>query len=127
MLPHTASTRNDSDTAWIVERASALGFDLCGVVRAEKFPELTLAKEWLERGYAGEMKYLADERRSNPLSVMPGLRSIIVCALNYNSPAPRSVDALQPNPTEPRGWISRYAWGLDYHEVLQQKLQSLSR
>jgi epoxyqueuosine reductase len=127
MLPHTASTRNDSDTAWIVERASALGFDLCGVVRAEKFPELALAKEWLERGYAGEMKYLADERRSNPLSVMPGLRSIIVCALNYNSPAPRSVDALQPNPTEPRGWISRYAWGLDYHEVLQQKLQSLSR
>ena len=45
-----------SDTAWIVERASALGFDLCGVVRAEKFPELELTKEWLALGYAGEMK-----------------------------------------------------------------------
>ena len=126
MAPHITSTRNGSDTAWIVERASAVGFDLCGVVRAEKFPELGLAKEWLERGYAGEMKYLADERRSNPLSVMPGLRSVIVCALNYNSPAPRSVDAFQSKATEPRGWISRYAWGEDYHKVLQQKLQNLA-
>jgi epoxyqueuosine reductase len=126
MVLHTSSTRNGSDAAWIVERANALGFDLCGIVRAEKFPELGLAEEWLERGYAGEMKYLADERRSNPLSVMPGLRSVIVCALNYNAPAPRSIDAFQSNATEPRGWISRYAWGKDYHGVLQQKLQSLA-
>ncbi len=126
MLPHTTSTRDSSDTAWIVEQARALGFDLCGVARAEKFPELALAKEWLERGYAGDMNYLADERRANPLSVMRGLRSVIVCALNYNSPAPRSVDAFQPDGTDPRAWISRYAWGNDYHEVLQQKLQSLA-
>jgi epoxyqueuosine reductase len=118
--------QSSSDTAWIVERANALGFDLCGVVPAEKFPELDLGQEWLARGYAGEMKYLADERRSDPQSVMDGLRSIIVCALNYNSPALRSVDAFQPKRTEPRGWISRYAWGQDYHEVLQQKLQSLA-
>jgi epoxyqueuosine reductase len=126
MLPHATSTRTGSDTAWIVDRAGALGFDLCGVVRAEKFPELALAKDWLERGYAGEMKYLADERRSDPLSVMPGLRSVIVCALNYNSPAPRSIHAFPSNATDPRGWISRYAWGQDYHEVLQHKLQSLA-
>ncbi len=115
-----------TETAWIVERASALGFDLCGVVRADKFPELDLTKEWLARGYAGEMEYLADERRSDPQSVMPGLRSVIVCALNYNSPAPRSVDTLPPEGAEPRGWISRYAWGQDYHEVLQEKLRSLA-
>jgi epoxyqueuosine reductase len=117
---------NSSETAWIVERATALGFDLCGVVRAEKFPELDLTTEWLARGYAGEMKYLSDERRRNPQSVMTGLRSAIVCALNYNSPAPRSVEALQAEGTEPRGWISRYAWGQDYHEVLQQKLLRLA-
>ena len=125
MALHSTSIRNGSDTAWIVEQARALGFDLCGVVRAEKFPELDLAQEWLARGYAGEMKYLADERRSNPQSVMHGLRSVIVCALNYNSPAQRSVDAFSPERTEARGWISRYAWGQDYHEVLQQKLQTL--
>ncbi len=93
---------NSPETAWIVERASELGFDLCGVVRAEKFPELGMTEEWLARGYAGEMEYLTDQRRSNPQSVMPGLRSVIVCALNYNSPAPRSVDAHEPRREPPR-------------------------
>jgi epoxyqueuosine reductase len=120
------SVRTAADSKWIAERASALGFDLCGVVRADKFPELDFAQEWLARSYAGEMKYLADERRSNPHSVMPGIRSVIVCALNYNSPAPRSVDALPPEKNEPRGWISRYAWGQDYHEVLKHKLETLA-
>jgi len=115
-----------SETAWIVERANALGFDLCGVVRAEKFPELGLTQDWLARGYAGEMKYLSDQRRTDPASVMSGLRTVIVCALNYNSSAPRSIDAIQPGAADPRGWISRYAWGQDYHEVLQQKLQTLA-
>jgi epoxyqueuosine reductase len=123
---HTSSMNTTSETAWIVEQATALGFDLCGVVRAVKFYELGLTTEWLARGYAGEMKYLSDQRRSDPQSVMPGLRSVIVCALNYNSSAARSVDALQPQGSEPRGWISRYAWGQDYHEVLQQKLQCLA-
>jgi epoxyqueuosine reductase len=115
-----------SETAWIVERATALGFDLCGVVRAEKFPELDLTTEWLARGYAGEMKYLSDERRRNPQGVVTGIGSVIVCALNYNSSLPRSIDALTQQHAEPRGWISRYAWGQDYHEVLQQKLRSLA-
>jgi epoxyqueuosine reductase len=126
MAMGTTSVRTGSDTAWVRERANALGFDLCGVARAEKFPELNLTKEWLDRGYAGEMEYLTDQRRSDPQSIMPELRSVIVCALNYNSPAPRSVDVHQKKGTAPRGWISRYAWGQDYHGVLQQKLQSLT-
>ena len=126
MAIDATSVRTSSDTAWIVERASAVGFDLCGIVRTEKFPELNLTQEWLARGFAGEMKYLADPRRRDPQSVMPGIRAVIVCALNYNSPAPRSVNALIPENSEPRGWISRYAWGRDYHEVLQEKLQSLA-
>ncbi len=117
---------NSSEAAWIAEQAVALGFDLCGVVRAQRFTELDLAKEWLARGYAGEMKYLSDSRRIDPQSIMPGLRSVIVCGLNYNSSAPRSVDAFQLDQTEPRGWISRYAWGQDYHEVLRQRLQKFA-
>jgi epoxyqueuosine reductase len=117
---------NAAQTAWIIERSTALGFDLCGVVRAERFAELDLYREWLARGYAGEMNYLTDARRLDPQTVMPGLRSVIVCALNYNSRTPRSVDAVQPEESDPRGWISRYAWGQDYHEVLRQKLQSLA-
>jgi epoxyqueuosine reductase len=118
------------DTVWISERAKALGFNLCGVVRAAKFPELARTEEWLEQGYAGEMKYLADPRRSDPESAMPGVRSVIVCTLNYNADFPKAVD-LDGSMNEaaavdgPRGWISRYAWGDDYHDVLSKKLNEL--
>ena len=101
-----------ADTAWIVDQSKSLGFDLCGVVRAEKFPELEKTSEWLDRGYAGEMKYLADPRRADPQAAMPGLRSAIVCLLNYNTAQPRSTDpAAADKHGEPSGWISRYAWG----------------
>jgi epoxyqueuosine reductase len=116
-----------SDATWIRARALALGFDLCGVVRAEKFPELARTEEWLSRGYAGEMNYLADSRRSDPTSAMPGLRSVIVCTLNYNTENPRSLNAANQVQEDgsPRGWISRYAWGDDYHQVLREKLGKL--
>jgi epoxyqueuosine reductase len=115
------------DTSWVEERARALGFDLCGVVRAEKFPELTRISDWLERGFAGEMKYLADPRRSDPAAVLPGWRSAVVCAMNYNTALPRSTDAAARGESdEPRGWISRYAWGRDYHEVLRERLNALT-
>ncbi|MGA2095002.1 MAG: tRNA epoxyqueuosine(34) reductase QueG [Candidatus Acidiferrum sp.] len=118
--------KDGSDTAWIAARASAIGFHHCAVVRLQEFPELERTEEWLARGYAGEMKYLSDARRANPQTVMPGLRSVIVCALSYNTAAPRSTYALQEETAEPRGWISRYAWGQDYHEVLKEKLQTLA-
>ena len=115
-----------SDTAWIVERAKAQGFALCGVVPAGKFPELARMEEWLQRGYAGEMRYLADARRRDPQSVMPAVRSVIVCALNYDTNQARSTEApAETDTNEPRGWISRYAWGRDYHDVLQEKLEVL--
>jgi epoxyqueuosine reductase len=118
--------KNASDTQWIAERAKALGFDLCGVVHADKFPELARMEEWLARGYAGEMKYLADPRRSEPQSAFPRIRSVIVCALNYNTAPPYSTEVPAESETEaPRGWISRYAWGRDYHEALREKLDSL--
>jgi epoxyqueuosine reductase len=118
--------RPGSDTAWIEQQANGFGFDLCGVVRAAKFPELAQTDRWLERGYAGEMKYLSDPRRSDPESVMPGLRSVIVCALNYNTDLPKSTEALDAKSSgEPCGWISRYAWGDDYHDVLRDKLDGL--
>jgi len=115
-----------SDTVWIEAHGKSLGFDLCGVVRADRFPELAQTEEWLSRGYAGEMKYLADPRRREPASVIPGMRSVIVCALNYNTDLPRSTEVPgESRAEEPRGWISRYAWGADYHQVLNGKLTAL--
>lgn len=129
-------------TRWIAERARGAGFELCGVVAvpedpcaaatapagalAGAFDELRHLPEWLARGYAGEMKYLHDPRRAHPRLVLEGARSLIAVALNYNAPHPRSTElppAAAADP--PRGWISRYAWGDDYHEVIQEKLQAL--
>jgi epoxyqueuosine reductase len=114
------------DTVWIAERAKALGFDLCGVVGAAKFPELAKMEHWLTNGYAGEMKYLFDPRRSDPERAMAGIRSIIVCVLNYNTEHRKSTEVNDWDADEPRGWISRYAWGDDYHHVVRRKLEALS-
>src|SRR5882762_5620460 len=115
-------------TAWISERARRLGFDACGVAPAEKFPELEHFSDWLDRGYAGQMKYLEDPRRVDPRRTMPKLGSLIVCALNYNSGLPYStkIKNYENTADAPRGWISRYAWGDDYHEVLRGKLNELT-
>jgi epoxyqueuosine reductase len=116
-----------SDTVWVEARAKELGFDLCGVVSAGKFPELGHTEEWLARGFAGEMKYLSDPRRRSAEGAFPGVRSAIVCALNYNTDLSKSTEVTHlPNDGQPRGWISRYAWGDDYHEVLQEKLNELA-
>lgn len=128
-------------TCWISERARASGFDLCGVApiavensapagapaasSAESFPELDHLPEWLARGYGGEMGYLHDPRRADPRRVLEGARSLIVVALNYNSPPRSAASPDHADPESPRGWISRYAWGDDYHEVMQQKLWAL--
>src|SRR5260370_8390689 len=114
-----------ADTLWIVDQAKTVGFDLCGVVRADKFPELEQMPEWLERGYAGEMKYLGDPRRANPQTAMPGIRSVIVGLLNYNTPQPLSTHpALPITDGHPRRWISSYAWGDDYHDVVGGRLDA---
>lgn len=116
-----------AETTWIVGRAVALGFDACGVAPAERFPELSRYTEWLERGYAGEMKYLRDPRRTDPREAMHGVRSLIVCALNYNGEQPYSTQANAERSyfSAARCWISRYAWGEDYHQVLLAKLNAL--
>jgi epoxyqueuosine reductase len=113
-------------TRWICERARAVGFDLCGVAPVDALEELAHLPEWLARGYSGEMNYLADPRRCDPRLVLEGARSLIVVALNYNTQHPDSMESSASLGDEhPRGWISRYAWGDDYHDVLGQKLESL--
>jgi epoxyqueuosine reductase len=116
--------RPAEQTAFIVESARALGLDLCGVAPADDYSELARLPEWLSRGCAGEMHYLADPRRGSPSSAMPGARSIIVCALNYNTDHPYSTEVAAHAESD-RGWISRYAWGEDYHLVLKKKLEAL--
>jgi epoxyqueuosine reductase len=105
----------------VKERALFEGFHKVGIVRAvpleEEAPRL---KEWLARGYHGEMSWMARdvEKRLDPLKLFPPARSIVVVALNYYTP-----DQHQENSAT--GKVSRYAWGDDYHDVLKTKLESL--
>jgi epoxyqueuosine reductase len=119
--------RNSEDAAWIQQQARALGFDACGIAKADSFPELDRFPEWLRRGYAGEMRYLEDPHRADIRQVMPQVRSVIVCLLNYNTKRALSTERMaeQSSSEVPRGWISRYAWGDDYHQVLWDLLNRL--
>jgi epoxyqueuosine reductase len=140
-----ALTREDRD--WIEQRARAAGFDVAGVAAVRDLESTAAAEsaaaeeddrrfaKWIDAGRAGEMDYLkrADDAgsylRGNLRRAMPWARSVIVCAVNYNVDAPRSIDPAAAT----SGWIARYAWsgqenssvGSDYHDVLLPKLREV--
>jgi epoxyqueuosine reductase len=106
--------------------AGEAGFELCGIAPVADFGELAHFPEWIARGHAGEMKYLESRahdgqlRRASLKSVFPWARSVIVCAMNYNTAHPRSTEVDDPD----RGWISRYAWSReDYHDSVLERLR----
>jgi epoxyqueuosine reductase len=106
----------------IKKRALELGFDLVGIAPLGPFKESQFYSEWIAQGYAGEMQYLERQQQAklDPQSVLSGAKSVIVCAVNYNTDRPyTSFNRL-------RAWISRYAWGEDYHDRIQQKLKDLA-
>ena len=78
----------------IKAKARELGFDLCGIAPADAFPELSFLREWLGRGYAGEMAWMprSADRRADVRAVVPGARSVIVTATLYNTDRPYTTD-----------------------------------
>jgi epoxyqueuosine reductase len=111
------------NSASIKARALELGFDLCGIAPAADFLELHFLREWLDRGYAGEMHYLERSagRRADVRHVLPSARAVIVVAVVYNTDRPYSTEVTDGGRAE----ISRYAWGDDYHDVMGRRLEDL--
>jgi epoxyqueuosine reductase len=109
--------------AEIKAKARELGFDLCGVAPAANHPELGFFREWLDRGYAGDMAYLnrSAERRADVRNVIPSARTVIVTATIYNTSRPYSTECADPD----RAHIARYAWGDDYHDVIGGRIDRL--
>jgi epoxyqueuosine reductase len=109
--------------AAIKTKAAELGFDLCGIAPASDHPELEFFREWLDRGYAGEMAYLkrSSERRADVRRVVPTARTVIVTATVYNTDRPYSTESTDPR----RAHIARYAWGDDYHDVIGARMHQL--
>lgn len=110
-------------TEKIKSRAQELGFDLVGMAPLEPVPELSFYKDWIAAGHAGKMEYLKRnvDKRTGETKIIPEAKSVIVCAMVYNTDHPRSTEMNDPA----QGWISRYAWGDDYHEVVESKLFEL--
>ncbi|HEY4485345.1 MAG TPA: tRNA epoxyqueuosine(34) reductase QueG [Nitrospiria bacterium] len=119
-----------NDRAWltgrILEQARALGFDAVGIAPAARLTQDGEAlSRWLSEGRHGGMAYLAREphRRAEPEAVLPGARSVIVLGLNYFPSDTSEPPAAEPS--LPSGRISRYAWGEDYHAVIEERLARL--
>ena len=107
----------------IKAKSAELGFDLCGVAPAVDHPELKFYREWLERGYAGEMAYLhrTADRRADVRNVIPTAQTVIMTGTIYNTDRPYSTECADPN----RAQIARYAWGDDYHDVIGERMELL--
>lgn len=103
--------------------AREAGFDLAGVAAPEPPGELLAFASWVAAGRAGEMAYLSGqvEKRSDVRGPFPWARSLLCVGLQYDTPGPYSTEA-----PAGRGWISRYAWGDDYHDVMRARLAALA-
>ncbi len=126
VVPKSSSFRPVASGLTQSLKASAreLGFAFagaCPAVEATGFPALA---EWLDRGFAGEMDYLAGRRDAyrHPHSVLPGAVSLLMVGMNYCTSPPG--EACRPG----HGRISRYAWGdVDYHDLVRDRLKQLGQ
>ncbi len=176
----------------VKERALDLGFDLAGIAPIGVWKDLEFSRQWVAKGFNGEMRYLENPKRFDPLLVLPSAKSVICVGMVYNTPLPYSTEVggrgvrsqksqrrsqksevrslTEQNTSEgskggdpepvvgcvsssvlnngqqttdnrrlavssfhlpvsaaatPRAWISRYAWGQDYHEIMRAKLEQL--
>jgi len=106
----------------IKEAAQQLGFALVGISPVMSPPHEESFARWLRRELAGELEYMrrTESLRRDPRRLVPWAKSVISVGMNYYTAFPRPPMSSQPN-----GWISRYAWGEDYHNVMKRRLESL--
>lgn len=105
-------------TSFIKNTALSLGFDYCGIARAQKLDkEAQFLENWLNKGFHGTMGYMENyfDLRTDPTKLVPGAKSVITLLINY-FPAQQQTEAAPQ--------ISKYAYGYDYHEVIKAKLKT---
>jgi epoxyqueuosine reductase len=108
------------------ERAAALGFDLCRIVRPDAAPHAAQGlDEWLAYGSAGTMDWMQEtaDRRRSPRALWPDVRSIVMLGLNYGPDS----DPLASLSQRECGTISIYARHRDYHDVIKGRLKMLAQ
>jgi epoxyqueuosine reductase len=104
----------------IKTNALDLGFDICGIAKVRKLTErAAILQKWCEAGMNDNMSYLErnTEKRADPRIHFPNVRSIVVVGFSYNS------ELKQKDSSAPL--LSRYTYGINYHDVIEGKLEKL--
>lgn len=110
--------------ARIKEQAHAFGFELAGIAPVAEADGFDHLRDWLAKGFAGEMGYLERqaEARRHPASILPDVKSVVMVGLNYQSAVRGQRSAVSQSR---RAQVAQYALGADYHDVLRAKLNRL--
>lgn len=126
------SDNQEMDTASLAQEIKAwgraLGFQ--DVRIADARADMSAAEsgmfQWLDKGYHGEMDYMAKHgtKRSRPYELVPGTQRIITVRMNYFPPKAKSSWPVVHDGE--KAFISRYALGRDYHKVLRSRMQKLA-
>lgn len=109
----------EENTIWLKSKCKDLGFDYCGIARAEMLDDDARRLErWLSKGMHGNMQYMENyfDLRTDPTKLVPGAKSVITLLINYFPHQQQKVEVPK---------IAKYAYGLDYHEVIREKLKQL--
>jgi epoxyqueuosine reductase len=107
----------ESYSAFIKQEAARLGFEHCGISKAEFLEdEAPRFEKWLHQNMHGQMDYMANymDMRLDPRLLVPGAKSVISLMLNYYPEEKQNEDAPK---------VSKYAYGRDYHKVIKSKLK----
>jgi len=107
--------------AQVKERASQLGFDLCGIAAARPLDPARLDR-WFANGWDADLAYVRERReeRLDPSRLLPDARSVIAVAASY-APGPGDPEAAHGELV-----IARYARGRDYHNVVLKPVRKLA-
>ena len=107
-------------TAYIKSSAKELGFDYCGISKAEYLKkEASRLKDWLQKGHHGKMDYMAThfDKRLDPTKLVEGAKSVVSLLYNYYPETSLKQDG--------NFKIAKYAYGKDYHFLIKDKLKEL--
>ncbi|NDE61218.1 MAG: DUF1730 domain-containing protein, partial [Cyclobacteriaceae bacterium] len=111
-------TAAESHAQLIKSTAKRLGFDYCGIAKAEFLEEeAPKLEEWLRRNYQGKMSYLERhfDKRLDPTKLVEGAKTVVSLVYNYypSQQLPQESGDIK---------LAKYAYGKDYHEVIKAKL-----
>jgi epoxyqueuosine reductase len=104
----------------IKQKILDLGFDICGIAKSRSLDEYgPFIETWVEAGMHDKMGYLSRDigKRLNPENLFPEAKSLVITGLSYYS------ENKQKDPEAPV--LSRYTYGMDYHDVITAKLEKL--